>query len=225
MKRGLFGIGVGFGVLVAALMLSLAGGVDWAARVLGWLDRLRGLGALGWAVFVLLQALVALVGFLPASLLGLAAGAVYGIGLGFVLAAIGILLGAGAAFWLARSALRPAIVRVVARRDGLGRFDAAIRRDGWRLVLLMRVSPVMPFSITSFALGLSGIGPADYALGTLAALPALGLYVTLGALGVQGITALRTGPGWLHIGLIGAGLVATVVLTLRIGQLVARAWG
>jgi uncharacterized membrane protein YdjX (TVP38/TMEM64 family) len=222
-KVRLLAIVLGFALLAAALVLSVAGGAEFAAHVLGWLDRLRGLGALGCVVFVLLQALVALIGFLPASLLGLAAGAVYGVALGFGLAAIGILLGAGAAFWLARSALRPAIVRLVARRDGLRRFDAAIRRDGWRLVLLMRVSPVMPFSITSFALGLSGIGLTDYALGTLASLPALALYVMLGALGVQGITAMRAGPGWVHIALIGAGLVATLALTLRIGQLVARA--
>ncbi|MGC9270522.1 TVP38/TMEM64 family protein [Acidiphilium sp.] len=216
-------IAAGFMVLAAALALSLIGGADWAARVLGALDRLRQFGVAGWLVFVLVQALVALVGFLPASLLGLAAGAVYGVALGFGLAAIGILLGAGMAFWLARSALRPAIVRLVARRDGLRRFDAAVRRDGWRLVLLMRVSPVMPFSITSFALGLSGIGLRDYALGTLASLPALVLYVSLGALGVQGIAALRGGPGWLHVALIGAGVVATLALTARIGQLVARA--
>jgi uncharacterized membrane protein YdjX (TVP38/TMEM64 family) len=222
-KARLITIAAGFAILAAALALSLAGGTTWAARILGWLDRLRALGALGWVIFVVLQTLVALIGFLPASLLGLAAGAVYGIALGFGLSSIGVLLGAGAAFSLARSALRPAIVRLVARRDGLRRFDAAIMRDGWRLVLLMRVSPVMPFSITSFALGLSGIGWRDYALGTLASLPALALYVTLGALGVQGITALRTGPGWVHLVLIGAGLAATLVLTLRIGQLVARA--
>ncbi|MCW8305993.1 VTT domain-containing protein [Acidiphilium sp. PA] len=223
MKPRLIAIAAGFAILAAALALSLAGGATWAARILDWLDRLRALGVLGWLIFVLLQTLVALIGFLPASLLGLAAGAVYGVALGFGLSSIGLLLGAGAAFSLARSALRPAIIRLVARRDGLRRFDAAIKRDGWRLVLLMRVSPVMPFSITSFALGLSGIGRRDYALGTLASLPALALYVTLGALGVQGLTALRTAPGWLHLTLIGAGLAATLMLTLRIGQLVARA--
>lgn len=215
----------GFGVLAAALLIGVSHGAAWSGVLLSWLDRLRGMGAAGAGLFVALQALVALIGFLPASLLGLAAGAVYGIGMGFGLSATGLMIGAGLAFGLARSALRSTIIRLVARRDGLRRFDAALARDGWRLVLLMRVSPVMPFSLTSFALGLSGIQFRDYAVGTLASLPALALYVTLGRLGVSGIAAIGRGDGAVHLAVLGIGLVATGLLTLRIGQLVGRAWG
>jgi uncharacterized membrane protein YdjX (TVP38/TMEM64 family) len=213
----------GFGVLGTAFLASLADAADWAAAVLDVLDSLRELGPLGWFALVGLQTLVALIGFLPASLLGLAAGAVYGVGLGFGLAASGVLIGAGVAFVLARSTLRPTIVCLLDGRAALGRFDAALTKDGWRLVLLLRVSPVMPFSLTSFALGLSGIGFRSYALGTLASLPALLLYVCIGTLGANSIATAHSGSNPLHLALLGVGIAATLLLTVRIGWMLTRA--
>jgi uncharacterized membrane protein YdjX (TVP38/TMEM64 family) len=210
-------------VLVAALAVSVFGAAGWTDRILALLDQLRRLGPLGWAIFFGLQALVALIGFLPASLLGMAAGAVYGVPLGFLLAAAGVLTGAVLAFALARSAFRPGIARLVEGRARLGRMDSAVAKDGWRLVCLMRVSPVMPFSVTSYALGLTAIRFRCYALGTLASLPALLLYVVLGALGVHGLAARDAGQSPLHLALIGVGIAATLLLTLRLGQILARA--
>ena len=209
-------------VLVLALGISVFGAADWADRILLLLDQLRRLGPLGWVIFFGLQALVALIGFLPASLLGLAAGAVYGVPLGFALSAAGVLVGAGLAFALARSTFRPSIARLVEGRARLGRMDMAVARDGWRLVCLMRISPVMPFSLTSYALGLTGIRFRCYTIGTLASLPALFLYVVLGTLGAHGLAAQSAGSP-LHMALIAVGLAATLLLTLRLGQILARA--
>ena len=214
---------LGGAALLLAIGFGMVVGGKWEGGILAALDRLRHLGWLGWLIFALVQMLVALIGILPASLLGLAAGAVYGIALGFGLSAIGVLLGAAIAFVLARSALRPAIARRLARDGHLARLDDAVGRDGWRLVLLLRVSPVMPFSLTSYALGLSAIRPRDYALGTLAALPALLLYVAIGTLGASGLAALR-GHAPLHLALIGIAIIATALLTWRLGRLVRRSF-
>jgi uncharacterized membrane protein YdjX (TVP38/TMEM64 family) len=70
------------------------------------------------------------------------------------------------------------VERLAARRPRLRNLDALIGRDGWKLVCLLRISPVMPFSATSFALGLSSIGLCDYIVGTLASFPALSGYVS-----------------------------------------------
>jgi uncharacterized membrane protein YdjX (TVP38/TMEM64 family) len=134
----------GFGLLGFGLLIS-AVAADWAVTILATLYRLRDLGWAGQAIFVLLQAAVALIGFLPASLLGLAAGAIYGAWIGFGLAATGVMVAAVIAFGLARSALRPSIIHLLDSRTTLGGFDTALAGDGWRLVALMRVSPVMPF--------------------------------------------------------------------------------
>ena len=213
----------GFLLLGLCFAISLAGAARSAGAILKVLDTLRAFGLAGAGAFVVLQALVASVGVLPASLLGLAAGAVYGVAAGFGLASAGVLLGAAASFAITRSALRPLVEGHVAGRNRLGRLDAALGRDGWRLVLLLRASPVMPFSLTSYALGLSAVRSADYFLGTLAALPALLLYVAVGALGSTGMSALKRGAGPLHLAVLGLGIVATALLTVRVGGLVARA--
>lgn len=224
MKQLRLGVGVLIViVLAAALAASVLGAADWGNRILALLDRLRHLGPLGWAIFLGLQTLVALIGFLPASLLGLAAGAVYGTALGFGLSAAGVLAGALLAFILARSVFRPGIARLIEGRARLGHLDAAVARDGWRLVCLMRISPVMPFSVTSYALGLTGIRFRCYAIGTLASLPALLAYVLIGALGAHGLAAREHGDSTMHMLLLGIGMAATLLLTLRLGQILARA--
>jgi hypothetical protein len=76
---------------------------------------------------------------------------------GFLLAAASTMVGALAAFFLSRSLFRPTVERLIATRPRLRNFDALIAQDGWRLVCLLRISPVMPFSAASYMLGLSSI--------------------------------------------------------------------
>lgn len=198
-------------------------GTIWA--LLGWA---RGAGAAGWLTAALVQMLVACTGVLPASLTGLAAGAVYGVATGFLLAGAGTMCGALAAFLLGRSLLRPLVVRWLDRRSpGRGawvrRLDRAIARDGWRTVCLLRLSPVMPFAATSYMLGLTGVPLRDYLCGTLASLPALLGYVILGHLAGAGLVAASSGAGAARWAMLGIGILATLVLTLRIGRMAQAA--
>ena len=214
-------------VALAAAGLLAAGLVAGHSpeRLMGWTDdalrAVRGMGAAGGLLFAAAQVLVAVSGVLPASLLGIAAGALYGLPAGFALSGVGTLGGALLAFALSRSAFRPAVTRFMAGRSRLRRLDELIARDGWRFACLLRASPVMPFAITSYALGLSSIRLRDYCIGTLAAMPALFGYVLLGALAGSGVAAWSSSnpfAGWL----LAAGAVATLALTLRVGQLVAQ---
>ena len=209
------------GLVMSRLGLSTA--AAWTQAATEWAQTA---GPSGWAMFVGAQTLIAMVGVVPASLLGIAAGAVYGIVGGFLLSAVGTLLGGWIAFVLARSLLRPWVERMLARRvnSRLVRLDAAVARDGWRFVCLLRISPVMPFALTSYALGLTEISGRDYLLGTLASLPALAGYVALGALARNSVLSasgsIATGPfGWVLLAIGGA---ATLLLILRSGTLLAR---
>ena len=217
----LFALALAGGLLMSRLGLDAAS--DLTQSVTEWA---RTAGPAGWLLFVAAQTVVAMIGVVPASLLGVAAGGVYGIAIGFLLASTGTLIGGWAAFILARSLLRPWIERLLARRvnSRLVRLDEAVTRDGWRFVCLMRISPVMPFAITSYALGLTEISGRDYLLGTLASLPALAGYVAVGALARHGLLsvsgAAQTGPfGW---ALLALGAAATLLLILRSGTLLAR---
>ena len=212
----------GFGLLGGAFLFSLASAGYWSGLVVAALERLRAFGAIGWLAFIGLQILVAVIGFLPASLLGLVAGAVYGVAFGFSLAAAGVLLGAEISFVLARSGFRSVLTNLFEHRPALRKFDMALVQQGWRLVLLLRASPVMPFSLTSFALGLSGISQRAYALGTIGSLPALLLYVILGNLGAQGAVSGHHGAGIWHLMLLALGIITTLLLAIAAGRFVTR---
>ena len=214
-------------VVLVAAGLAAAGLVAGRSPDLlaAWIDdglrTARDLGPAGGLLFAAVQVLVAVSGVLPASLLGVAAGALYGLPAEFALSGASTLGGALLAFALSRSAFRPAVTRFMAGRSRLRRLDELIARDGWRFACLLRASPVMPFAITSYALGLSSIRLRDYCIGTLAAMPALFGYVLLGALAGSGVAAWSSSnpfAGWL----LAVGAVATLALTLRVGQLVAR---
>ena len=79
----------------------------------------------------------------------------------------------------------------------------------------------MPFAATSYALGMTRIGLRAYLLGTLASLPALLGYVVLGALANEGLSATLGKTNPLRWGLLVVGIVATGLITLRIGRMVA----
>ena len=182
-------------------------------------ETARGAGVAGVLLFALVQALVALSGILPAALLGVAAGAIYGLKLGFLVAAAATLAGAWLAFTASRASCGESVRRFLDARAGARRLDEAIVSDGWRFVLLLRLSPVMPFAATSFALGLTRVGVRDYLLGTLGALPALLGYVAMGAICENGASFVAQGAAWWQYGGLGLGLAATAALTLRIGRI------
>lgn len=165
----------------------------------------------GPAAFALLQVAGLLSGIVPASLLALAAGALYGPVAGFLMAAGGALAGAAIAFGLGRSMFRPAIERLARRSSGAHAVDRAVAQGGWKCVGLLRLSPV-PFALASYLLGLSSISFPEYIAGTLACLPALFAYALLGSAGTAGFAAVTGGEGGLHFALLGVGGLATAVI-------------
>jgi uncharacterized membrane protein YdjX (TVP38/TMEM64 family) len=166
-----------------------------------------------------LQVIAAMAGIVPASLVGMAAGALFGVVGGFAISTAGLLLGA---LGLSRSAFRARIERAMSGRRQLRNLDAALGRDGWRLVCLLRASPLTPFVATSYLLGLSAVTLRDYMLGTLAALPALLGYVSLGALARAGLLASIGAARPFQWALLAAGFAATVLAVAHVGALVAK---
>jgi uncharacterized membrane protein YdjX (TVP38/TMEM64 family) len=173
-------------------------------------------------MFAMVQLLVAVSGILPASLLGVAAGVIYGLVPGFALSAVSIWAGALLSFFLSRSLFRATIERLAVRRPRLRDLDVRIAQDGWKLVCLLRISPVMPFSATSLVLGLSAVGLRDYAIGTLASLPTLFGYVFIGTLADTSLSAWATGASSVRLILLAIGGLATLILVLRLGQVAMK---
>ena len=200
--------------IVAIVALVLAG-KRLAVLVPQFAEYINSLGAIGAVVFVLGYVL-ACIAFVPASILTLAAGAIFGLAKGIALVFVAAMLGAAAAFLIARYVARGAIEKRVTGNAKFAALDAAIGAQGRRIVFLLRLSPVFPFSLLNYALGLTRVTFADYIIGSIGMLPGTVLYVYYGRL-VGDVAALAGGvkapkdAGYYAVLMLG--LVATVVVT------------
>lgn len=213
---------------VVALMLMAALSTLGARLpfVAGWMRNFHALveaATENWFLFLVLQILVAAVGFAPASFIAIAAGAAYGLVFGFVLSCVGLMIGGSLAFLLSRSALAPRIERWVARHPRFEEIDRSVSADGWYFVCLIRLSPAMPFALTSYCLGLTRIDFVSFNLGTLASLPALACFVAIGALGRMGWQVGTAQVGYVQGALVFVGVIATGLIAWRLQKLVRRA--
>ena len=160
-------------VLGALLALGRYAG-HYVPLFVAWVD---GLGVWGPVVFVFGYA-AATVAFVPGVVLTLAAGAIFGVVRGTAYVLLGATTGACAAFLIARYVARDAVARRIAGNARFSAVDRAIGREGLKLVLLLRLSPVFPFNLLNYALGVTEVRFRDYALACVGMLPGTLLYVT-----------------------------------------------
>lgn len=210
-------------ILVAGLAIARLYPAQLSALATAATQSVAVLGVTGWLLAAGMQILIALCGILPASVGGIALGMAYGIPAGFLLSAIATFIGAILAFLLPRGLFRPWVQAWVATHPRVGLLDDAVGRDGWRLVALMRLSPVLPFAMTSYALGLTSLSLRAYVIGTLASLPALLGYVALGHFAKLGVFSLaddQAGP-W-RWAILCFAIAATALLTFRLAAILRR---
>lgn len=190
-----------------------------------FLDWIRELGLLGYGLFVLTY-VAASVFFLPGSVLTLGAGAVFGLAGGFAAVSIGSTLGAAASFLVGRFLARDAIAKRVQGNARFAAIDQAVGREGFKIVLLTRLSPIFPFNLLNYAYGLTKVSFWPFVLASwLGMMPGTLLYVYLGSATGE-LAGARAGPansgGWgLAFKLLG--LAATIAVTLVITRMARQA--
>lgn len=207
--------------LAALLVLGRQAGA-LLPRFAGWV---QGQGPLAPVVFVAGYAL-AVVAFVPGALLTLAAGAIFGLAEGTALVFVAAVLGSTAAFLLSRHLARRWVEGRLRGDPRFGAIDRAVGREGRRIVFLLRLSPVFPFNLLNYALGLTSVGLADYVLASFGMLPGTLLYVYSGRLAGD-VAAVAGGAGrergaaeW---ALLGVGFVATLAVTVLVTRIARRA--
>ena len=177
---------------------------------------------IAWAGFILAYILAALF-MVPGSILTLAAGVLFGVALGVALVSLAATLGACCAFLVGRFLARD---WVESRLEAMPRFralDRAVARRGWLIVLLARLSVVIPYNLLNYALGLTNVRFGAYLFGTLVGmLPAIFLYVYLGSEAGSLATLEQNGAPMIPQSLFIAGLIVTALLILVIARLTAR---
>jgi uncharacterized membrane protein YdjX (TVP38/TMEM64 family) len=210
----------GFAAGALLLLLRELGGT--LPRFAEWVE---GLGFWGPGAFVLGYA-VAAVALLPGSLLTLAAGALFGLARGTAYVLVGATLGACLAFLIARYLARGAVERRISAHPRFAAVDRAIGGEGLKIVFLLRLSPVFPYNVLNYALGLTRVRFRDFLLASVGMLPGTLLYVYYGkvlgdvAAAASGATVERGTAYWVTLGL---GLAATVAVTFVVTRAARRA--
>jgi len=200
---------------VAALAALWTFGREAGAYVPRFAEYVDGLGVWGPVVFILGYA-VATVAFVPGSLLTLAAGAIFGLAEGTAYVLVGASLGACAAFLVSRYLARGAIEKRIEANPKFAAIDRAVGKEGRKIVFLLRLSPVFPFNLLNYGLGLTKVRFVDYAIACLGMLPGTFLYVYYGKLigdvaAVAGGAEVERGAGYWVVLVLG--VVATLAVT------------
>ena len=210
-------------LLIVGLVLA-AHYFDAPARLRSALDGIARLGPWGTVLFALLY-VAATVFFLPGSILTVGAGVVFGLVRGFVIVSISATLGATAAFLVGRYLARGWIAGKIEGHPKFKAIDEAVAREGWKIVALLRLSPVVPFNVLNYAFGVTRVPLRDYVLASwIGMMPGTLLYVYLGSvagdLAGAGGRASRTPAEWAFYAV---GLVATIAVTVFVTRLARRA--
>lgn len=195
---------------------------DWLVKVLQWT---QGLGIWG-PIFVAAFYIVACILFLPGSVLTLGAGFIFKLLVGTITVSIGSTLGACAAFLVGRTFGRNWVAKKVAKNEKFTTIDNAVGQQGFKIVLLIRLSPVFPFNLLNYAFGLTKVSFAKYALGSwIGMLPGTIMYVYFGA-GLRSLADAAAGK--VETGVTGqiffwVGLIVTIAVTIFVTGLARKA--
>jgi uncharacterized membrane protein YdjX (TVP38/TMEM64 family) len=169
--------------------------------------------------------IIATVLLVPGSVLTLAAGALFGLWRGTLIVLISASLGATAAFLIARYLVRARVAQRVARDERFAGIDRAIGASGLKIVMLLRLSPVVPFNLLNYALGITSVRLRDFVLACVAMLPGTLLYVYYGRV-VGDVAALAAGAradrDVTYYVLLGVGLIATILVSALLARIAKR---
>jgi uncharacterized membrane protein YdjX (TVP38/TMEM64 family) len=183
------------------------------------------LGAVGAIAFIIIY-ILATVAFFPGSILTLGAGVVFGVVLGSFYVFIGATIGATAAFLVGRYLARGWVAEKIQGNNKFQAIDEAVGKEGLKIVLLTRLSPIFPFTLLNYAYGVTGVSLKDYLIGCAGMIPGTIMYVYIGSLAGSlatiGTSAPATNPVLLWtIRLIG--FIATVAVTLYVTKIARQA--
>ena len=220
MKNHFQWIVVGLVVVVLSVVSAILPVEDWIRSFSDWV---RQLGPLGVILFIVTYALATVL-FLPGWIFTVSAGLIYGVMAGTLIALAGALLGATLAFLIARHILRKNVEQLTASNPKFKAIDQAIGKNGWKIVGLLRLSPLVPFNLSNYFYGITSISPTAYVVvSAIGMLPGALLYTYLGAIGKTGLGGGTAPRSNLQCVFLGVGLIATMAVTILISRIARHA--
>lgn len=211
---------IGLAVVAVVVLLRLLPVDDWLKLLQSWIESL---GVFAPIVYVLVYVATTLL-LIPGSVLTIGAAGIFTFWKAFAVVVVGANLGALAAFLLARTFLRERVALWAAGNPKFAALDRAIGREGFKMVLLVRLSPVFPFTLLNYFLGLTTVRVSSYVLGNLIGmLPGTFLYVYIGATARDALSAGARGTGTWELALRVVGLLATIAVVALVTRTARKA--
>ncbi|HLP90614.1 MAG TPA: TVP38/TMEM64 family protein [Nostocaceae cyanobacterium] len=213
--------------LFIVLIIAL---INWDAQnyINHSVQWMRNFGVLAPIIFIIIYNLATLL-FIPGSVLTIKGGFLFGIFWGSIYVLMAAILGAICAFLIGRYLSRDWISRQLEYHPKFKAIDQAVAKEGWKIVLLTRLSPLFPFNLLNYAFGITQVSLKDYILGSLGILPGTIMYVYIGAvasdISMLNTMNLQVQPQmqvWQGI-LQGLGLLATIGITVYITKISQKA--
>ncbi len=212
-------------IAVAVVLLAAARYFHVQQLLKDSLGGIAGLGLFGPMIFIVIY-IVACVLLIPGSILTLGAGFVFGVVEGTIIAWVAATLGATAAFLAGRYLARDWVSEKIDANPGFKAIDEAVAREGWKIVGLVRLSPVFPFNLLNYLFGLTRVSLRHYIFASwIGMLPGTVMYVYVGSLAADLATLgaggrTRTPAEWAFYAV---GLVATIAVALYVTRLARNA--
>lgn len=205
-------------LLVVILLIVFVLALRWVKQS-GLMERafdwIRGLGPWGPVAFIVIYT-VAVVFLVPASIFTLGAGFVYGMTLGSVYVLVAANIAATICFLIGRHLARDWVAHRMEAQPKFKAIDEATARDGWKIVALVRLAPVFPFSVMSYAFGLTRVPFWGYTLANFAMIPGTLMYVYFGSV-ARDLTDKPATPPWIKWS-IGALTVIVIIYITRFAK-------
>lgn len=204
-------------LLVAASLVVAMLAALWVLPLDVWLDVAaawsREHAALGGLLYLLASALAAVL-FVPGSVIGMSGGYLFGLPYGMAMAAAGGALGAILAFLNGRTFARGFVFGRLRTHPRLLALDRALYERSFLVVMLTRLSLIIPYNVLNYLYGVTGVKKMPYALAsTLGLIPAMALWAYVGTLARDFDDILS--------GKLEAGTAGTVMILVGFGAIVA----
>lgn len=159
---------------------------------------------------------------IPASILTLGGGYLFGLAVGFVTDSLGSTLGATAAFMVGRTVGRSYVTSKLKDYPQFQAIAIAVRKSGFKIVLLLRLVPLLPFNVLNYLLSVTPISTTSYIMASwFGMMPITLAFVYVGTT-IKDIADISHGGSHFtraRIIMLGIGLLATIAVAVIVTRI------